>query len=186
VDQIAVYKKAVDQTGRIMANVKPDQMSDPTPCDEWDVRGLVNHTIAVAKAFAAAARGEEFDPTPFGQDNIGVDAAASYHAAAKEIHEALGRPDVLEGTWHMPFGPVPAPGAIGFCTLELFAHGWDTAKATGQAPDFDDEVSEVAMATAQAAPPELVRQPGVFGPENNCADGTPLHDRVASFLGRKL
>jgi uncharacterized protein (TIGR03086 family) len=186
VDAIAVYKRAVDQTGQIVSNVKPDQMSDPTPCEEWDVRTLVNHTVAVAKAFGAAARGEAFDPTPFGQDNIGDDPAGAYAAAARDIHTALERPGVMDGEWHMPFGAVPAQGAIGFCTLELFAHGWDTAKATGQTPAFDDEVSQVALATAEAAPADLVRQPGVFGPEANCPDAAPLHDRVASFIGRKL
>src|SRR5690349_15565534 len=113
-DPIAVYKKAVDQTGRIVADVKPEQFGDPTPCEEWDVRTLLNHTIAVAKAFAAAARGEEFDPSPFGADNIGSDAGASYAAHAQEIHKALERPNVLEGEWHMPFGAVPAQAAIGF------------------------------------------------------------------------
>jgi len=185
-EPIAVYKKAVDQTGRIVANVTPDQLDASTPCEDWDVRTLLNHTIAVAKAFGAAASGEPFDPTPFGQDNVGNDANAAYASAAERIHTALGRPDVLEGTWHMPFGEVPADQAIAFCTLELGQHGWDIATATGQAPNFDDEVSEAAMAAAQAAPPEVVRNPGVFGPEAGCPESAPLHDRLAAFLGRKF
>src|SRR5436190_2003801 len=185
-EPIAVYKKAVDQTGRIVANVKPDQMGAATPCDDWDVRALLNHTIAVAKAFGGAARGEQFDPTPFGQDNVGDDPSGAYSTAAAQIHEALGRPDVLEGDWHMPFGTVPVSQAIAFCTLELSQHGWDVAKATGQDAEFDDEVSRIALATAKAAPAEVVRNPGVFGPEAACPDGSPLHDQVAAFIGRKV
>ena len=187
-DAISVYKRAVDQTGRIVAGVRNDQLSDATPCAGWNVRTLLNHTIAVAKAFGGAARGEAFDPTPFGEDvdNLGDDPGASYTAAAKEIHDALERPHVLEGSWHMPFGEIPADGAIAFCTLDLAQHGWDVAKATGQSAAFDPEVTEVAMSTAQAAPPELVRNPGVFGPESNCPESAPLHDRLAAFLGREV
>ena len=185
-DAIAVYKKAVDQTGRIVANVKPDQYDAPTPCEGWDVRELLNHTIAVAKAFVGAASGTPFDPTPFGADNVGDDPSGAYDGAAQQIHAALGRQGVLDGTWHMPFGEVPADGAIAFCTLELAQHGWDVAKATGQDADFDPEVTEVAMSTAQAAPAELVRNPSVFGPESNCPESAPLHDRLAAFLGREV
>ena len=33
-------------TEAAIAGVKPDQWADPTPCSEWNVRELVNHTIA--------------------------------------------------------------------------------------------------------------------------------------------
>jgi uncharacterized protein (TIGR03086 family) len=185
-DAVAIYKKTIDQTGNIVANVKPDQMGDPTPCDEWNVKDLLNHTIAVVEAFGAAARGEPFDPTPFGQDNVGDDASASYSSRATKVHDALERPGVLEGSWHMPFGEVPAQQAIAFCILEVSQHGWDVAKATGQDATFDPEIGEVALVTAQAAPAELVRREGVFGPESDCPESAPIQDRVAAFIGRKV
>jgi len=29
----------------VLSNVRPDQMSLPTPDDEWDVRALINHVV---------------------------------------------------------------------------------------------------------------------------------------------
>ena len=29
----------------VLANVRPEQMSLPTPDDEWDVRALINHVV---------------------------------------------------------------------------------------------------------------------------------------------
>jgi hypothetical protein len=29
----------------VLANVRPEQMSLPTPDDEWDVRALINHIV---------------------------------------------------------------------------------------------------------------------------------------------
>ncbi len=50
-DPVSVLRKAVDQTGRIVAGVKPDQLAGPTPCAEWDTRALLNHTIGVVEMF---------------------------------------------------------------------------------------------------------------------------------------
>ena len=185
-DQIDVFNRAVDQTGRIVSGVQKGQLGDPTPCADWDVKALLNHTISVVMMFDKAARGAEFDGTHFANDNVGDDPGASYAAAATKLHEAVAKPGVIDATWNMPFGAVPGDAAVGFATLEVAQHGWDVAKATGQRPDFDDEVTEAGIAAAQAAPAELVRNPGVFGPEADCPERAPLADRLAAFLGREL
>jgi uncharacterized protein (TIGR03086 family) len=136
--------------------------------------------------FDDAARGKEFDGSRFGTDVVGTDASASYKVAADKLHEAVAAPGVTDAIWNMPFGAVPGDAAIGFATLELAQHGWDVATATGQKAEFDAGVTEVAMGAAQAAPADLVRNPGVFGPESNCPESAPLQDRLAAFLGRDV
>jgi uncharacterized protein (TIGR03086 family) len=185
-EPIDVVKRAIDQTGTIVAGVKSDQLGDSTPCADWDVTALLNHTIAVVKAFDDGVQAKDFDASLFAADQVGSDPAASYNAAAAKLRAAVDRPGVLDGNWIMPFGPTPGAMAVAFCTLEVSQHGWDIAKATGQNVDFDPEVGEVAMATAQAAPAEMVRNPGVFGPEADCPEGAPIQDRVAAFVGRQL
>jgi uncharacterized protein (TIGR03086 family) len=185
-DQLDVLHRAIDQTGRIVSGVQQGQLGDPTPCAEWDVNALLNHTISVVMMFDGAARGAEFDGAHFANDNVGDDAGASYKAAADTLHATLVAPGVIDATWNMPFGPVPGAAAVGFATLEVAQHGWDVAKATGQQADFDPQVTDVAMAAAQAAPAELVRSPGVFGPEADCPESAPLADRLAAFLGRAV
>jgi uncharacterized protein (TIGR03086 family) len=185
-DPINVFQRAVDQTGRIVAGVKPDQLGDSTPCSDWDVRALINHTIAGVQMFDNAARGGDFDPSMFERDNVGDDPAGAYDGAATKLREALARPGVLDGMWGMPFGTVPGMFAIGFATLETAQHGWDVARASGQQPDFDPEVTDAALTTARMAPAEQVRVPGVFGPEADCPDSAPAHDQLAAFVGRSV
>jgi uncharacterized protein (TIGR03086 family) len=185
-DQIELFKRAIDQTGRIVSGVSEEQLGDPTPCAEWDVRALLNHTISVVMMFNGAARGAEFDGSHFANDNVGSDPGASYQAAAENLQETLGEPGVIDRVWHMPFGAVPGDVAAGFATLEIAQHGWDVAKATGQRPDFDQEVTDAAITAAQAAPAELVRNPNVFGPEADCPESASMADRLAAFLGREL
>jgi len=185
-DPIETFTRAVDQTGRIVAGVKPDQMGGPTPCADWDVRGLLNHTIAGVYMFDDAAQEKEFDMSRFSKDLVGGDPADNYEQGAVELKKTMQQPDVLDRTWTMPFGPTPGPFAIGAATVECLIHGWDLAKATGQDAEFDPELTEAAMQAAQLFPADVVRQPGVFGPEVDCPDSAPLEDRLAAFLGRKV
>jgi uncharacterized protein (TIGR03086 family) len=136
-DQLDVLHRAIDQTGRIVSGVQQGQLGDPTPCADWNVSALLNHTISVVMMFDGAASGAEFDGAHFANDNVGDDAGASYKSAADKLHATLVAPGVIDATWHMPFGPVPGEAAVGFATLEVAQHGWDVAKATGQQADFD-------------------------------------------------
>ncbi len=42
----------------VVAGMQPDQLDLPTPCAEFTVRGVLEHMIGGATAFAAAYRGE--------------------------------------------------------------------------------------------------------------------------------
>jgi uncharacterized protein (TIGR03086 family) len=185
-DQIRILQRAVEQTGRIVSGVKPDQLGQPTPCPEWDVRGLLNHTVGGVRMFDMAARGQTIDPASFGQDLVGDDPAAAYDRAAADLQEAVAAPGALEQVWRLPFGDMPGGIAVGIAAMEAFQHGWDTARATGQQTEFDPEVSEAVMAMAQMMPADQTRRPGVFGPEAACPAEAPLEDRVAAFLGRSV
>jgi uncharacterized protein (TIGR03086 family) len=185
-DPIETFTRAVDQTGRIVAGVKPDQLGQPTPCADWDVRALLNHTIGGVHMFVSAAKGEELDAAMFGRDMVGQDPADSYQEGARRLKETVKEPGVIDRTWTMPFGATPGQIAIGIATVETLQHGWDVARATGQQAEFDPALTEAAMAAAQLFPPDIVRQPGVFGAEADCPGDAPLHDRLAAFLGRQI
>jgi len=185
-DPINVLRKAVDQTGRIVAGVKADQLSASTPCSEWDTRALLNHTIAAVEMFDNAAQTQPFNPSIFANDNVGDDPGASYETRAAVLRDTLAQPNVVDRIWTMPFGEIPGVFAAGFATLELFQHGWDVARASGQQIDFDADVTEAASATAQVMPAEQVRVAGVFGAEGYCPPDASAADRLAAFLGRPL
>ena len=185
-EPINLFLRAIDQTGRIVAGVKPDQLGLATPCADWDVRALLNHTVGAAQMFHDAAQGKPFEMARFATDLIGDDPAAAYDQAAAQLRGAVGKPGVLDQTWTMPFGTVPGAIAIAIATVEAEQHGWDVAKATAQLVDFDPELAEAALANARMMPPDQARQPGVFGPEVSCSAGAPVHDSLAAFLGRQV
>jgi uncharacterized protein (TIGR03086 family) len=179
------YGRAVDQTGRIVAGVQTDQLGDASPCEGWTVRDLLNHTISGMRMSTAAARGEKPDENLYSGDLVGDDPGASYEREAAALKEAWSDPGLLERPCELPFGTVPGAMAANIGFVEMLVHGWDIAKATGQQPDMDPELSEVALGVISQMPADQMRQPGVFGPEVPCAEGASIHDRLAAFLGRQ-
>jgi uncharacterized protein (TIGR03086 family) len=184
-DQIAVFNAALDQARGIVKGVKADQMGDPTPCSEFDVKALLNHLTAAITAVSGAAKGGELDMSIFGQDLVGDDPSGAFDKAASAAKAAV-TPDVLGQIVNMPFGAVPGAVAVSVATLEALQHGWDVAKATGQNAGMDPALSEAGIELAKQFPADLVRSPGVYGPEVECAADAPAHDRLAAFLGRVI
>src|SRR5438132_14148256 len=94
---------AFASTGRAVDKAAPDRMDAPTPCTEWDVRALLNHTTGVVArmGYAAARRKPEGElPT----DWIGSDPAGAFHEATKTTLDAWSQPGALEGTCVLPVG----------------------------------------------------------------------------------
>ena len=179
--------RAIDQTSTIVAAIDPDQFGRSTPCDDFDVKSLLNHTVASVQGLANAASGTPWDLAAYGRDVLGDDAKQSFATEAERLRDATPEDgDTLERNWNMPFGETPGAQAIAIGIMEITQHGWDLARATGQQPDFDDELSETALELARKnMPPDDKRTPDSFGPSVEIADDAPAHDRLAAFLGRR-
>ena len=42
-DSLVMMGKVLDETQRVVDNIEPSQLDDPTPCSEWTVRDVLNH-----------------------------------------------------------------------------------------------------------------------------------------------
>src|SRR6476646_11447548 len=105
----ADHRAALDATRVVVAGITPDQWSLPTPCDDWDVRALLNHVVAGnwwASRLAAGATidevGSEYDgdvlqPSPLGE----------YHESAVAAARAFEVPGALDAPCAVSYGPVP-------------------------------------------------------------------------------
>jgi uncharacterized protein (TIGR03086 family) len=56
--------RALDQAAAVIAGVKPDQLSDPTPCAEYDVATLINHVTGAVDRVGLALSGQETPEIP--------------------------------------------------------------------------------------------------------------------------
>ena len=183
----ATHARAVQQTGELIAGVRPDQLGDATPCTRWTVRDLVNHVVAVTKGFVRIAAGERLDRGREVPDLLGDDPAGAYDTASAAACVAFAEPGALDRPWTLFFGDVPGAVVQGIHTVDLSAHAWDIARATGQMDRLDNELGAAVLEIAHGiVNPDFRNEAGdPFRPEVTVAENTPGFDRLAAFLGRQ-
>ena len=84
VDLPEVHVGALNTTRVLVAGVGADQWAGPTPCEDWDVRTLVNHIVTGnwwAAELAAGRTIEEVGPRLDG-DVLADDPTGAYDASA--------------------------------------------------------------------------------------------------------
>jgi uncharacterized protein (TIGR03086 family) len=138
-DPIALLARAVEQTRAIISRIRPDQETLPTPCTDWDVRSLVNHTVFDTQNFTAAVSGGERPSSD--ADLIGTNWTDAYNTASDQLLAAW-RQRGTAGALQLGRGEVAATWASGMHLFSQTVHGWDLASATGQSTDLDPEVGQ--------------------------------------------
>jgi uncharacterized protein (TIGR03086 family) len=180
--------RACRSTSSILVAVTEADLAKPTPCAEWDVRALLEHVIGSADFFADVAElgacpDDKIWPTYPDED---LPFAFSEHA--ERLEAAFAAPGAMDMPMTLPIGEVPGATCLAVATGEIFIHGWDVAKATGQRTGLDPIVATSLLESVWIELCDKVRvgDDPVFGPPQAAASDTPLSDQLAAYLGRAL
>jgi uncharacterized protein (TIGR03086 family) len=181
--------RAVTFAGGVVKGVPADQLTDPTPCTEWDVHALLNHLIGTVWLGEALLgdRTPRHAVAPGGlpaEDLVEGDPAAAYAASAAALLAAAGAGDTLTRAHQTPFGEMPGAVLASFFTLDVAVHGWDLATATGQAADLDPDLATHLLAFAESSITDETRAPRL-GPALPPGPDATITDRLMAFLGRR-
>ena len=161
-------------------------LTAPTPCAGYDVRGLLNHLLYWGPWLVAAGRRED-PPSPGGGETAATLVTDDWRAALEKQTETLvdvfGTPSAWIGTTALGAAQLPA-SVVGDMVLgEFVLHGWDLARASGQelrcAPEAATAVFESAMAMGEQA-----RAMGVYGPAVEVPAGASPLERALGASGR--
>jgi uncharacterized protein (TIGR03086 family) len=176
---------AFSHANDVIANVKPEQYANPTPCTQWDVQALLQHFVTATAMFPYVVRGGEPDPAQMAALASSDDLAAEFAKASADTLAAWREPGVFEREIQFSIGPVPAEVAAGFNVQEVLAHTWDLAVATGQDPALPSPAVDNALEFArQTLKPEYRGADGPIGPEFAAPGGGSATDRFVAFLSR--
>ncbi|PXY35190.1 TIGR03086 family protein [Prauserella coralliicola] len=170
----------------VVRGVRADQLAEPTPCESYDVRGLLNHLLYWGPALLAAARKSEVPARSCDEESAALatgDWAQRLVKQTEELVDALGEPSAWEGVTSMGAGDLPARMVGEMVLCEFVLHGWDLARATGGRLRRADETGPSAELVMRGMA-EQGRSMRVFGEEVPVpASAPPLH-RALGLSGR--
>ncbi|CAM3158048.1 TIGR03086 family metal-binding protein [Stackebrandtia soli] len=184
-DLVTAFHRSLDGFTTRVAQVEESQWGAPTPCEEWDVRTLVNHVVSetlwVSPLLSGATIAEVGDR--FDGDQLGDDPAASARSAASAASSAADEAGVLDRTTHLSFGDTPSEEYLNQITADLAIHSWDLAVATGEDPVLDPEVVDKVGDWFQERE-QLYRDSGAIGPRAPVPSDAGRQDRLLGAFGR--
>jgi uncharacterized protein (TIGR03086 family) len=172
-DRVAVLRRGLDQLADLLREVSAEVQDHSTPCQQWTIRDLVDHVVAMPTKFAQMIRGESIDwsaPTP----PAGDDPAQSFRSHADELLRA----------WREHRQDSPENAGLDWQCAEVAVHTWDLSIALRRhTGDLDPDVAERGPAFMRANLTEDIRSPA-FAPEQQASEGADAYQRIAAFAGR--
>jgi uncharacterized protein (TIGR03086 family) len=176
------------QTRHAVAAVRPEHMTLPTPCTEFDVRTLLGHIVAVLHRVAAAGRGKDLSAMPVVVEGVEDDGwAAAYDAGVAELRSVWADDSLLDREITLPFATLPGTMVVSIYAQEICIHGWDLAAAIGATTGWDPEIAEALLPVAHAILPAEPRGEAIgnaFAAVVDVPETAGAYTRLAGWLGR--
>ena len=171
-DIAALHRRALDDTRRYVAAIGDDQWAQPTPCEGWTVRELLNHIVAGNLWAAELGRGRTIADvgSALDGDMLGTDPVAAYDRSAESAAAVFEAPGALDSPCAVSYGPVPGSIYAGHRFIDVLIHGWDLAAATGQSTALDPQLVDGCW--------EVLR-PQLGPMQASGAFGVARHDQLA-------
>ncbi|RPI09744.1 MAG: TIGR03086 family protein [Actinobacteria bacterium] len=178
------FSSAMATAAEVLSGVREDQLDLPTPCPDFDVKGLVNHLLNGPHAVAAMGSGAEFaeraEAIPHDQWR------ADWDTSAAAVRDVWADDALLSKHVPLPWNPeASGEDLLGDFTCEVVLHTWDLAQATGQWADWKPEVVEYAFRALHEGLPEDRAQIPAFGDVVPVPDDAPYIDQLIGWSGRK-
>jgi uncharacterized protein (TIGR03086 family) len=175
-------EKATALCSEAVHGIKQDQLDDPTPCSEFNVKQLLNHLIGGLGMLHTAATGGKAT-APEG-NVVGDNPAQQYDEGRDKLLAAIKDPGVFDRNWEMPFGSMPGKMMAGIAFMEHVTHAWDVKKATGQDTELPNDLVEETNSVVQPMD-QMLRMPGVCGAAVPVGDDATPTQKLMGFLGRQ-
>src|SRR5690348_15008198 len=99
-DAIEALERAYEHLNKTATNIPADELANPSNCDQWDLRALLNHTLSCGWMFTLANQGKavaEHSGDLVGGDHI----RACVELATANVASWRG-PDALNGERAFP------------------------------------------------------------------------------------
>jgi len=179
------FTPACRQMATLVRAVTDDALRMPTPCANYDVAELIEHIDMVSQGFAALARRDPVN-TPAADEHVTTDpgwrvtvcdhlldlADAWRDPAAWQGDTNAGDVHLANETWAL------------VALTEVIVHGWDLARATGEALDLPEALLHTCLSHVASFVPNAPVA-SLWGPAVPVPDDAPVIDHIVAITGRR-
>lgn len=184
-DTRPMFFRAADQVQRVVAEVGAEQLTQPTPCPEYDVDALLGHVLSVFRRVSTVMSGGQARDVPQVITGIAADGwQEAVQQARKDVGDVLADAAVLDAMYTFPFGTLPGSAALRGFVFELGVHTWDLATATNQNTPLDPEIGAAALEAARQGLPAEPRDGLPFAAVVPVPDDADVYEQLAGWAGR--
>jgi len=184
-DGPALMAAAAAEAARVVAGAAGTTLDQKTPCPDWDLRTLLNHTILWTSYSAERrAHGESVAEELMSKDFTAEPGyVQAYQAQLGKAVQAWSNPEAWAGERSVMGNATPAADIGAMLIMEMVLHGWDIAQATGQDYRCDGAVAANVLQTVEAQG-EMFRQYEGFAAVVPVPGDATAFDRALALSGR--
>ena len=181
------YRRAQAEFDAVLTGVPDGAWDAPSACSAWTVRDVAGHLIWGQEQLRHWATGTEYTGAPGGPGTphpgrlSGGDPVVTWRRARRATDAALSD-EALRRTVTLPgMGERPLSAIVTLLVTDHLAHAWDIAHAIGRDVRLPPDLIAGSLAWARN---NVIRAPGLFGPELVAPAGTDEQTRWLAYLGR--
>ncbi|MFJ2131310.1 TIGR03086 family metal-binding protein [Streptomyces sp. NPDC087845] len=173
------------EAARIARSISLEQLDLPTPCGDWDLRGLVNHWVLYTSHGLEHRALREDLPEELTTRDFTADAdwAQQYVAQLDRAVAAWSDPAVWEGEIDLGGSTTPASETAAMLIEETALHTWDVARAVGEELRLSDAASAYLLDVVDRYA-ALYRQYDGFADEVTVPGPASVFERALAHSGR--
>jgi uncharacterized protein (TIGR03086 family) len=165
-DELADHRLACDGFTAVV-DAAAGWWDTPTPCSEWDTRGVVEHVIGFHDVLLL----RPLDAKP---QRPRDDPSARWALTVDALFAVLALPGVMDDE-RTPL--------VGVLTTDVVVHTWDLAKGIGVDASLDARLCGIGLERAVANRASFATS-NMFGPRVIVSDDAPVQDRLLGEFGR--
>ena len=174
-DAASRHLQACEGFSTVVAQVG-DRWSAPTPCPQWDVRGIVEHVIGFHDVLLLR-------PLWMKPERPKADPVARWAVTVSAIASALdltnrGAVVSVPGMANMTLAKL-----LPMLTTDVVVHTWDLAVAVGTPPTLHPKLCASAYETALNNE-QTMESSGMFGPPVPVPEDADIVSKLVALLGR--
>ena len=176
-DELASAEAALGALQHVLHPISRDELSNSTPCTEYDVMQLTDHLMNSITLLGGAAGAEL--PERNSEDSVERQIVGAARPALDAWHRRGLTDTVTIGT-----NEIHATFAVSILSVEFLVHGWDYATATTHPIDVAESLADYVLGLAHKVITPEGRATVGFDDPVAVPDDAPALDRLIAFTGR--